>query len=64
MAEEDLEGEEATLSEIALRTKFMTSFRIISEVKSVAKYSNMLEVECDFDVFYTMDLMPGYKKYL
>jgi hypothetical protein len=24
----------------------------------------MLEVDCDFDVFYTMDLMPGYKKYL
>ncbi len=42
----------------------MTSFRIISEVKSVTKYSNMLEVDCDFDVFYTMDLMPGYKKYL
>ncbi len=66
MAEYGLETDEPSdpNQQSVYNTKFKTSFRIISKIVSVQQESNMFIVDADFEVEYTIDLMPHYKEYL
>ena len=67
MAREGLEGPEQDMSdnpESIFRTRFMTSFRIISQVREAREQDGVFVIEPDFDVEYTIDLMPDYKEYI
>ncbi|MFZ0565244.1 MAG: ankyrin repeat domain-containing protein, partial [Chlamydiales bacterium] len=41
---------------------FKNSFRIIAKQKSFKKTGNVFEIDADFDVFYTIEPSPEYKK--
>ena len=45
-------------------TKFNTSFRIISHIAEVREEGGVFVIDPDFDVEYTIDLMPDYKEYI
>ena len=67
MAREGLEGPEQDMSEnpgSIFRTRFMTSFRIISQVREAREQDGVFFIDPDFDVEYTIDLMPDYKEYV
>ena len=67
MAREELEGPEQDMSDnpgSLFRTRFMTSFRIISQVREAREQDGVFVIEPDFDVEYTIDLMPDYKEYI
>lgn len=67
MAMEGLEGPERNMSDSpdsTFQTKFTTSFRIISKVHNVREQDGVFLIEPDFDVEYTIDLMPDYKEFI
>ena len=43
---------------------YQTSFRIIAKQKGVAQDKNLLMFESDYDVEYTVDVLPAYQEYL
>ncbi|MBA3237948.1 MAG: ankyrin repeat domain-containing protein [Parachlamydiaceae bacterium] len=45
-------------------TLFSNSFRIIAKQKSIQKADNLFMLDADFDVCYTIDPAPAYKKEL
>ncbi len=45
-------------------SKFTNSFRIIAKQKSFQRTDNMFVLDCDFDVRYTIEAPPKYKKAL
>ncbi len=46
------------------RSRFQTSFRIIAKQKDVQAEENFLLGDPDFDVKYSIDLMPHYQEYI
>ena len=56
---------EAEVSENSTAShKYMTSFRILSEMKEVKHDGNVFLIEPSFRVEYTLDLNPDYKEYI
>ncbi len=67
MAEAGLEGEDFSMDDDSTspyKTKFRTSFRIISYVKSVQGKEGVFLFEPTFRVEHTIEPMPDYKAYL
>ena len=67
MAREGLEGPEQDMSgnpDSISGRRFMTSFRIISQVREAREQDGVFVIDPDFDVEYTVDLMPDYKEYI
>jgi hypothetical protein len=66
MSKEGLETDNnaSANSNSSYKTKFRTSFRIISKQASIMQHDNMFLIDPDFDIKYSIDLMPDYQEYL
>jgi len=56
--------ESANSTSSAYKQPFMTSFRIIAKTKKVERAGSTLLIEPDFDIKYSIDLMPDYESYI
>ncbi|KIE04702.1 hypothetical protein NF27_GI00070, partial [Candidatus Jidaibacter acanthamoeba] len=67
MSKYGLESEEESINDnpnSIYKTKFNTSFRIIAKQGSISKYENIFLMNPEFDIEYSIELMPDYKQYL